>query len=440
MADYRAETRRAAERYGLDPNIFAARSTRSRGSTRTPAVRRRRDRHRADHARDREGLGRRPARPDREPRRGGQEHGSLRQAVRLLRNALVAYNAGPGYVGKALPAETQKYLKIILGGSNPKAPKASTASAVKTVTTPGQTSTSTVTTGGDVTAPTLPARPAPTITGPALPGYVKNLPPTITVPDRSAPQASIRAAIAAIGNVPQTTTQATTTTPAQTSTTTTSAAPRASGGGQSGSKVLELIFNNGGKGYGIKDGQVVDGQSVFSAVWGGHANHVHVAAGAEDRRRARQGGATARSERRRRRPDRGRAGALERVHQPAPNLRLAGVRRCPGRPPRVRASVAPGSPRATVARPQRRADRRGGQRRRTSARSATTFSRTRTSTRARPSTRSGCRARASPPTPRRSISRSARSTSRSARRPTRRRPASRQTSTGSSSAASRCGT
>ena len=51
------------------------------------------------------------------------------------------------------------------------------------------------------------------------------------------------------------------------------------GGSTKGSEVLELIYNDGGKGYGIKDGQVVDGRSVFSDVWAGHADHVHVAAG-----------------------------------------------------------------------------------------------------------------------------------------------------------------
>jgi Phage tail lysozyme len=52
-----------------------------------------------------------------------------------------------------------------------------------------------------------------------------------------------------------------------------------SGTGTKGSKVLELIFNDGGKGYGIKNGAVVNGSQVFSEVWGGHADHVHVAAG-----------------------------------------------------------------------------------------------------------------------------------------------------------------
>jgi hypothetical protein len=49
--------------------------------------------------------------------------------------------------------------------------------------------------------------------------------------------------------------------------------------GKSGSEVLELIYNDGGKGYGIKNGQTVNGQAVYSDVWAGHANHVHVAAG-----------------------------------------------------------------------------------------------------------------------------------------------------------------
>lgn len=36
-----------------------------------------------------------------------------------VQDALVAYNAGPGRVGDSLPAETQGYIRTILGGSNP---------------------------------------------------------------------------------------------------------------------------------------------------------------------------------------------------------------------------------------------------------------------------------------------------------------------------------
>jgi hypothetical protein len=54
---------------------------------------------------------------------------------------------------------------------------------------------------------------------------------------------------------------------------------KAGAGGKGGSEVLELIHNDGGKGYGIKNGQAVNGAQVFSAVWEGHKNHVHVGAG-----------------------------------------------------------------------------------------------------------------------------------------------------------------
>jgi Phage tail lysozyme len=51
------------------------------------------------------------------------------------------------------------------------------------------------------------------------------------------------------------------------------------GGSTKGSEVLELIYSDGGKGYGIKNGAIVNGPQVYSDVWGGHADHVHVAAG-----------------------------------------------------------------------------------------------------------------------------------------------------------------
>lgn len=40
-------------------------------------------------------------------------------------------------------------------------------------------------------------------------------------------------------------------------------------------QLKELIHNPG---YGVKDGRVVNGASVFAAVWAGHRDHVHVAA------------------------------------------------------------------------------------------------------------------------------------------------------------------
>jgi hypothetical protein len=49
--------------------------------------------------------------------------------------------------------------------------------------------------------------------------------------------------------------------------------------GIKGSQIKELIYNDGGRGFGIKDGQTVDGASFYSKVWAGHKDHVHVAAG-----------------------------------------------------------------------------------------------------------------------------------------------------------------
>lgn len=42
-----------------------------------------------------------------------------------------------------------------------------------------------------------------------------------------------------------------------------------------GSQITELIHNPG---YAIKNGRRVSGPSVYSSVWGGHRDHVHVAA------------------------------------------------------------------------------------------------------------------------------------------------------------------
>jgi hypothetical protein len=153
------------------------------------------------------------------------------------------------------------------------------SASTTTTTTPGQTTQTQLTSGGDFTQPQLAQRQKPAVTGPAAPSYVTKPSVQFQMPDLAGRQASIKDAISRLGNVPQETTTATSTSPAQTTTTTTgsSRAPKSSGKG--GSKVLELIFNNGGQGYGIKDGQTVKGSQVFSAVWGGHANHVHVAAG-----------------------------------------------------------------------------------------------------------------------------------------------------------------
>jgi hypothetical protein len=80
-------------------------------------------------------------------------------------------------------------------------------------TTPGQTTTSEVTSGGDFTLPQLEQRQKPAITGPAAPSYVKTPSVQFQMPDLAGRQASIKDAIARIGNVPQETTTETSTSP-----------------------------------------------------------------------------------------------------------------------------------------------------------------------------------------------------------------------------------
>lgn len=45
------------------------------------------------------------------------------------------------------------------------------------------------------------------------------------------------------------------------------------------SQLLEEIYNTGGQGYAVKNGQKVSGEQVYGAVWGGHKDHVHIASG-----------------------------------------------------------------------------------------------------------------------------------------------------------------
>jgi hypothetical protein len=133
----------------------------------------------------------------------------------------------------------------------------------------------------------LPARQRPPVTAPTAPSF--SAAPVMASPIAQAaqqaqpeePRTDLTSALQKIDRLGQNTgAQPTVTTPA-------SGGGGGGGGGGSdvafrgkpGSGVLELIHNDGGKGYGIKNGKVVDAPSTYSGVWAGHANHVHVAAG-----------------------------------------------------------------------------------------------------------------------------------------------------------------
>ena len=123
MANWANEARAAAQSVGLDPDLFE-RQIRQESANYDPDVISGRRNSSAgaqgiaqfmpSTAR---GLGINPLNPRQ----------ALRGAARLMksyvskygnyRDALVAYNAGPGRVGGSLPAETQKYIQIIMGNS-----------------------------------------------------------------------------------------------------------------------------------------------------------------------------------------------------------------------------------------------------------------------------------------------------------------------------------
>jgi hypothetical protein len=132
MADWQTVARRMAHKYGIDPNVFVRQINQESGGrdVRSPAGAQ-------GPAQFMPGTA---ASVGLTPTTVHQLGPSLDAAARLMasytkkfgsyKNALIAYNAGPGAVGRgSLPAETQNYIKTILGGSNPSPVSARAASA-----------------------------------------------------------------------------------------------------------------------------------------------------------------------------------------------------------------------------------------------------------------------------------------------------------------------
>lgn len=165
MADWRTTARRTAQRYGLDPDVFVRQIQQESGGrdVRSPAGAQGPAQFMPGTARS-VGL---------TPTTVHQLGPSLNAAAKLMkgyvdrygsyRDALVAYNAGPGRVGGALPAETQNYLKTILGGRTP------STRGVRSTGGGTTTTTTTTTTPDQALALTLKQPAAPTITSPSLP-------------------------------------------------------------------------------------------------------------------------------------------------------------------------------------------------------------------------------------------------------------------------------
>lgn len=117
MANYRSIARQAAQRYGLDPNIFERQINQESGfnpNAVSPAGAIGIAQIMPGTARS---WGVNPRDPVAALDAAARNMANYVKQFGSYRNALIAYNAGPGAVGrKDLPAETQHYVSIILGG------------------------------------------------------------------------------------------------------------------------------------------------------------------------------------------------------------------------------------------------------------------------------------------------------------------------------------
>jgi hypothetical protein len=258
MADYRAMTRRAAQKYGLDPSVFERQINQESGfnpGARSPAGALGIAQIMPGTAR---GWGVDPMNPVAALDAAARNMKQYVDRYGGYENALRAYNAGPGNIQRSKSfAETNHYVSTILGGKTPKS------------STPGKSGSKGDTADGyDVQTTTTPGVDNRTARAQLIESFLSS---------KGSDPLDFAMQARGLRDV------------APTSSTVRTPLPSSGGGGKTGassgasgvhgSKVLELIFNDGGSGYGIKNGADVDGRSVFSGVWGGHADHVHVAAG-----------------------------------------------------------------------------------------------------------------------------------------------------------------
>jgi hypothetical protein len=265
MADYQAEARKAAQRYGLNPGVFVRQIRQESGfnpNARSPAGAQGIAQIMPATAK---GWGVNPNDPVAALNAAAKHMARYVKQYGSYRDALVAYNAGPGRVGQSLPAETQNYIKTILGGRDP--------------------GTSSVRTPGGATA-TAASAPSTRTTVTKTPGVDKRIARAALIQsfleDKSSDPVEFAAQANALKDIAPTATTKTVRIPGAAATPSGGATSGTVGGsfGKDHSPLLELIHNTGsGPGYAVKDGRKVNGPQFYSGVWAGHANHVHVAAG-----------------------------------------------------------------------------------------------------------------------------------------------------------------
>jgi hypothetical protein len=130
---YRGLARRSARKYGLDPRIFERQIQQESGfnpNARSPAGARGIAQIMPGTAK---AWGVNPDDPRAALDAAAKNMAGYVHKYGSYKNALVAYNAGPGRVGGSLPSETQHYIKAILGDSGEPARRA--GEGMKTATT-----------------------------------------------------------------------------------------------------------------------------------------------------------------------------------------------------------------------------------------------------------------------------------------------------------------
>jgi hypothetical protein len=198
MPDYRAMTRDAARRYGLDPGVFMRQIQQESGfnpTVRSPAGAVGIAQIMPATAR---GWGVNPLDPEASLNAAAKNMASYVKRYGGIENALRAYNAGPGAIQASKGyAETNNYVKTILGGSAPSGPRSSAprSSAPNVSADPSAAQA--------LLALAAPKRQALQITAPTAPSFAAQAPTagTATLPQTAAapkPRLDIGKAVEAI--------------------------------------------------------------------------------------------------------------------------------------------------------------------------------------------------------------------------------------------------
>jgi murein DD-endopeptidase MepM/ murein hydrolase activator NlpD len=171
--NYRAVARQAAQRYGLDPNVFERQIQQESGFQ--PGVRSRAGAIGIAQIMPGTAAGWHvdPTNPHAALDAAAKHMAGYVKQFGSYRDALVAYNAGPGAVGKPLPAETRGYIATILNGRTP------STGGVRSGGGATQTSSTHLVYQPGEAAPlltTAPARKTVPVTAPAAPSFAAKPP------------------------------------------------------------------------------------------------------------------------------------------------------------------------------------------------------------------------------------------------------------------------